>query len=163
MGRLAGDGRAPREVHHAGTLLFPTECAASESFSKEGLVAWFDAAAAETIQTDSDAKVSQWNDKSGCGRHAVQESAAFRPTVVATGLNGRPALHFDELAHTRLEVPDLAPGKTDVTVIAVISNPEPGLPQNHNARILTASNGRSYDYLTGVCCSIRGPRRVDHV
>ena len=86
----------------------------------------------------------------------MQESAAFRPTVVATGLNGRPALHFDELAHTRLEVPDLAPGKTDVTVIAVISNPEAGLPQNHNARILTASNGRSYDYLTGVCCSIAG-------
>jgi hypothetical protein len=149
-------GGAPREVHRAGTLLFPTECAATESFSKQGLVAWFDAAEAATIQMDSDARVSKWKDKSGCGRHAVQESTAFRPTMAATGLNGRPALRFNERAHTRLEVPDLAPGKADVTVVAVISNPKPGLPQNHDARIFTASNGQSYDYLTGVCCSISG-------
>lgn len=51
------------------------------------------------------------------------------------------------------------------TIFAVVSNPELGQPQNHNSRIFTASNGKEYDYLSGLCCSVSGlqtggPRQI---
>jgi hypothetical protein len=55
---------------------------------------WLDAADASTITTVSGA-VSQWNDKSGNGRHATQETSAARPLIATTGLNGLPAIDFN--------------------------------------------------------------------
>jgi hypothetical protein len=59
-----------------------------------GLGFWFDAADASTITLDGGA-VSEWRDRSGNGRTAVQATAARRPVVEATGMNNRPAIHFD--------------------------------------------------------------------
>jgi hypothetical protein len=41
------------------------------------------------------------------------------------------------------------------------------LPQNHDQRVFTASNGKEYDYLIGLCCCIPGtetggPRIIVH-
>jgi len=55
---------------------------------------WLDAADASTITTVSEA-VSQWNDKSGNGRHASQNTAANRPVVTSAGLGGKDVITFD--------------------------------------------------------------------
>jgi hypothetical protein len=55
---------------------------------------WLDAADASTI-TESSGAVSQWNDKSGTGNHAVNATPASQPRYQATGFNGLPALSFD--------------------------------------------------------------------
>jgi hypothetical protein len=55
---------------------------------------WLDAADASTVTTVSGA-VSQWNDKSGNGRHVSQATAGSRPPYVASGLNGKNIVRFD--------------------------------------------------------------------
>ena len=55
---------------------------------------WLDAADETTI-TLNGSTVSQWNDKSGNGRHAVQGTAGKQPTRVLSGLNGKTILRFD--------------------------------------------------------------------
>jgi hypothetical protein len=55
---------------------------------------WLDAADSSTI-TLSGSTVSKWNDKSGNGRHASQETASSQPTRTLNGLNGRTVLTFD--------------------------------------------------------------------
>ena len=54
---------------------------------------WLDAADASTV-TQSGGVVSQWNDKSGNGRNALQPTEAYRPTYESTGLNSQPAIRF---------------------------------------------------------------------
>lgn len=55
---------------------------------------WLDAADTSTI-TLNGATVSQWSDKSGNGRNAVQATAASQPTYTANSLNGKTSLYFD--------------------------------------------------------------------
>ena len=55
---------------------------------------WLDAADASTI-TESGGAVSQWNDKSGNGRHATQSNSSYRPSLTANGLNGLNVVTFD--------------------------------------------------------------------
>lgn len=56
--------------------------------------AWYDAADASTI-THSSGSVSQWNDKSGNGRHVSQGTGSAQPTTNARAINGLNALNFD--------------------------------------------------------------------
>jgi hypothetical protein len=55
---------------------------------------WLDAADASTVTTESGA-VSQWNDKSGNGRHVSQASSGSRPTFNATGQNSKGIINFN--------------------------------------------------------------------
>lgn len=55
---------------------------------------WYDAADATTITLDSGV-VSQFNDKSGNGKHLVQATASSRPTPVSSGQNGLDTMSFD--------------------------------------------------------------------
>jgi hypothetical protein len=55
---------------------------------------WLDAADASTI-TLNGSTVSQWNDKSGNGRHATQGTTAAQPTRTLSGLNSRTVLTFN--------------------------------------------------------------------
>jgi len=55
---------------------------------------WLDAADASTI-TEIGGAVSQWDDKSGNGRHASQSTPASRPTYTTAGQNGQNVLTFD--------------------------------------------------------------------
>lgn len=57
------------------------------------LALWLDAEDAASI-TLNGATVSQWNDKSGNGRHVSQAAAANQPTYIASGLNGLPIVDF---------------------------------------------------------------------
>lgn len=57
--------------------------------------AWFDASDIATITSSgSPAKVSQWDDKSGNGRHVVQATAAAQPTTGTATQNGLNVLVF---------------------------------------------------------------------
>jgi hypothetical protein len=58
------------------------------------LALWLDADDASTVILNG-STVSRWNDKSGNGRNAVQNTAADQPEYAATGLNGRPTLRFN--------------------------------------------------------------------
>lgn len=71
-----------------------------------GCVQWLDASRGITI---TGAGVSAWTDLSGQGNNATQGTDSKRPTVNASGLNGRPTIVFtgdNFLAHTtRVVVP----------------------------------------------------------
>ncbi len=54
---------------------------------------WLDAADAGTI-TDVAGDISQWDDKSGNGRHATQGAGANQPDYVTGALNGRNVVDF---------------------------------------------------------------------
>lgn len=58
------------------------------------LALWLDADDAGTITLTS-GTVSQWDDKSGNGRHASTTTAADRPSSVANVQNGRAVMRFD--------------------------------------------------------------------
>lgn len=55
---------------------------------------WYDAADATTI-TESGGAVSQWDDKSGNGRHATQGTGSFQPVTGATTLGGLNVIDAD--------------------------------------------------------------------
>jgi hypothetical protein len=156
---------ATYDLHNGGTLILNAGESLLAGSLKDGLDVWLDAADVATVEMGADGKVGAWKDKSGKGRHAVQAQAKFCPRYLADGLNGKPTMRFDDAQGTRLELPDLSDRPINATVIAVISNPSPGLPQNSNQRIFTASNGKEYDYLCGISCNLPGtqtggPRQI---
>jgi len=151
-----GAGGPTYELANGGTLVFAAHAAALQDVPREKLEVWLDAADPTTIDKDDAGKVSLWKDKSGKGRDARQDSPEFRPLYVKDALNGRPALRFSEDACTRLELPDLAPGKISATIFVVFSNPEPGAEKNHDPRLFTASDGKGYDYQVGLSANIPG-------
>ncbi len=55
---------------------------------------WLDGSDASTI-TLNGSVVSQWNDKSGNGRHATQGDNAKRPIYLSNSINGRSTLDWD--------------------------------------------------------------------
>lgn len=59
------------------------------------LAMWLDADDAGTITLDGSNNVSQWNDKSGFGRHVSQATVTLRPSYAANSQNGRPGVLFD--------------------------------------------------------------------
>jgi hypothetical protein len=68
---------------------------------------WLDAADASTI-TESGGAVSQWDDKSGNSRHAVQATANDQPVYTASSLiNNKPAIDFTTNRVTTLVTPTI--------------------------------------------------------
>ena len=58
------------------------------------LALWLDAEDASTI-TLNGGNISQWNDKSGNGRHVAQGTATLQPAYIPTATNNKPAVRFD--------------------------------------------------------------------
>ena len=58
------------------------------------LALWLDATDESTITHDS-GSVSQWNDKSGNGNHAVQGTSSKQPTLTSNAINGLPIIKGD--------------------------------------------------------------------
>jgi hypothetical protein len=58
------------------------------------LALWLDAEDTASI-TLNGSTVSQWSDKSGNAKHAVQATASLQPAYLATGFNNKPTLKFD--------------------------------------------------------------------
>ena len=57
---------------------------------------WLDAADSTTVTTVS-GDVSQWNDKSGNGRNATQTTAAKRPFLNSSSVNGKDSISFSNV------------------------------------------------------------------
>ena len=68
--------QSPLSVQH-GAVFDPTTIAS--------LVAWYDADDASTITKNASDLVSQWDDKSGNGKHAVQSTESAKPKYFASG------------------------------------------------------------------------------
>ncbi|MBL7038613.1 MAG: carbohydrate-binding protein [Pirellulaceae bacterium] len=152
----SGTGGSIRQLALGGMLIFPAEFTKTFTVPTDGLAVWLDASDADSVTRDADGGVSLWKDKSGGSHHARQDQPAHRPRYATTGLNGKPSLQFHERNATRLELPDLADSPISATIFAVISNPTPGDPRNHDPRIFTASDGQGYDYQVGLCLTVPG-------
>ena len=83
------------------------------------LALWLDADDFSTI-TLNGSTVSQWDDKSGNGRHASQATLSSQPTYTANGLNGKPAILFNGTS-TFMDVPSLVMTGQNWTFITVAS------------------------------------------
>lgn len=81
---------------------------------------WLDASDAATITQVANA-VSQWNDKSGNGRHATQVTAANQPTTNTRTINGLNVIDFDG-TNDNLDLPSGVYGWSngDLTVFGVV-------------------------------------------
>ena len=71
-----------------------------------GLVLWLDGSDGATITTDGSGNIQQWSDKSSAGNDATQPTAANRPVLNATALNGRPAVRFDNTQQDGMAIAD---------------------------------------------------------
>jgi GH43 family beta-xylosidase len=78
------------------------------------LVAWF---TADSISAASGAPIGTWQDSTGDGFDAAQESAAQQPTYVAQGMGLHPAVHFDAASASQLAF--ALPVSTDFTITVV--------------------------------------------
>lgn len=162
-----GTGGATYEVGAGGLLVFPKEMLAA-GLPSDKLEVHLDASAAGSVVADAEGQVSFWKDQSGKGRDGKQADTRFQPLLVAGGMRGKPTLRFDEKRSTRLELPDLSDHQISATALAVISNPVAGLEVNHDPRIITASDGKGYDYQVGIALTVPGmqtggPRAVGAV
>ena len=59
-------------------------------------VIWLQAGNADIQTNPASGRVSTWLDRSGNNNHAFQTDTNRQPLFVASGLNGLPALHFDQ-------------------------------------------------------------------
>lgn len=95
-----------------------SEAAAGPPATISGLELWLDASVTATI-THSSGAVSQWNDRSGKGRHHTQTTAGWKPITGTRTLNSLNVIDFDgtddNLAYTFLSVIN-----QPVTIAAVV-------------------------------------------
>ena len=88
-----------------------------------GLQLWLDASDATTI-TESSGSVSQWDDRSGNGKHVTQAIASAQPTYSATGLNGLPTLSFDGADDTMATIAATMPTGNSARSMFVVYQPQ---------------------------------------
>lgn len=81
-----------------------------------GMIYWLDAGDLGSLSRGVDNKVSQWNDRSGNGRHFAQTDAARQPLYVADALSGKPAVRFDG-SDDRL----VLPGSTSPQTVFIVN------------------------------------------
>ena len=90
------------------------------------------------VTTDGGGLVTQWNDQSGFGNHALGTVA---PSFVPSAVNGMPAIHFDGSSQL-MDIPT-SPSLTDngdLSVVAVISADSLATALNHNVLSKTPAN-----------------------
>ena len=105
---------------------------------------WLDAADTATI-TESGGSVSQWNDKSGNGRHVSQATAAQQPTTGAATHNGRNVVSFNGSQDLRNAAPNLDSDLTIVSVFKVAAATTYTMP---GIMLGSGNLGRPVDYWT---------------
>lgn len=93
------------------------------------LTAWFDATILSSITRDVSDKVSQWDDLSGNGNHATQNTATLQPTYAIQQINGKPAISYNGSTQ-RLLVNSLLSGGQARTIFIVARSDETTI---HNA------------------------------
>lgn len=112
---------------------------------------WLDAADTSTI-THSSGAVSQWNDKSGNGRHVTQGTAAAQPTTGASAINGRNVIDF---AADWMVTASASPWAFlhDGTVWTALVIGQAGTSSDPNAIYAFLGNGGTDSSLTGAALS----------
>lgn len=116
---------------------------------------WLDAADSGTLITVSGA-VSQWNDKSGNSRNAVQITAGNRPTYSLSGLNNRPSLLSTRAGSTKMSFSSFPSIGNQLHIFAAVNAANSGDYQylfgtNPGAEIgiVLRTSGLSEDWQTG--------------
>jgi hypothetical protein len=153
---LRGTGAANYRVAKGTTLVFAEAFVSGFALPTESMVTWLDASDPASIVRDDAGRVSIWRDKSGTNHNGTQTDAGHRPTFAPTALDGLPAIVFDYTRQTYMNVPDISSGKVKATIFAVVANREQNAPENHDQRIFTASDGKDYDYIVGLACTVPG-------
>jgi hypothetical protein len=99
-----------------------------------GCVLWLDAADLSSITKDGSNKVSQWSDKSGNAKHAVQATGADQPTYSAAGFGGFPCIDWGngEAPARRLVTPNVTYGPFTIFIVATAIVGTTGYPYVHN-------------------------------
>lgn len=80
-------------------IVGPRPSAQFTPLSIAGLQLWLDAGQGITLNGSN---VSQWNDLSGNGNHAVQLNAGYQPAYVTNQLNGKPIIRFTDQKYFNL-------------------------------------------------------------
>jgi hypothetical protein len=88
-------------------------------------VLWLDASDPNTI-TASGGLVSQWSDKSGAGRHAIQDDVARRPALTTAGLSGLDVITFDGM-NDSMRYPTIVLNDNNSFVFSVYERPASGV------------------------------------
>jgi hypothetical protein len=83
------------------------------------LAVWLDAEDTSTI-TLNGSTVSQWNDKSGNGRHVSQENATQQPAYTTGALSNKPVLTFDGVNDTLQRASAGLSGLSSVSIFVVM-------------------------------------------
>jgi len=105
------------------------------------LLGWWDTQDAASI-THSSGAVSQWNDKSGNGKHLTQATSGNKPTYSATGMDGSlPAISAADTARN-LSNTSFTIGSSSLTVVLVAYV---DATASNNARLCSWFNGTN-DY-----------------
>jgi hypothetical protein len=111
---------------------------------------WLDAADASTI-TQSSGAVSQWNDKSGNGRHVSQSTSAKRPTVASAELNGKDIIRFDPTGSPdRLATASALYTTASLGIYAVTANRNASGESAWAGQYLAGIAGRTLFYQNGI-------------
>ena len=144
---LAGNAAGAYSCHAAyasGVL----DLNASNSWTPTDLGAslqlWLDADDASSVLT-SGSQVTQWNDKSGHGRNAVQATPANQPSYGVATLSGMPAVSFSGAARYLDSPMPTGTCSQDYNVITVFQ--KTGTPQTYEALVTrgTANIGNPLD------------------
>lgn len=104
-------------------------------------VLWLDADDSTTI-TSSSGSVSQWNDKSSNGLHAVQATPANQPKNNTVTLNGRTVIDFDGTSHWMQNTTSSNVGRnvTGITTYTVVRYDNLSGGEDNVIRLLTGGN-----------------------
>ncbi|YCM42347.1 family 16 glycosylhydrolase [Verrucomicrobiaceae bacterium 227] len=114
------------------TLLLCTAAHAHELPVRDGLIAWFDASADDTVTTNDTGQLQQWKSKVG---PAIATAPRTAPTLVKNALGGKPVVRFSQ--GNSLHAPKALTGTDQATVFVVFTRPSADKPDSHWQKILT--------------------------
>jgi len=87
-----------------------------------GPALWLDASDASSITKDGSNRVSQWNDKSGMLRHAVQGTTSAMPVATASLINGRNGMAFTSARS--IVSPGVLTGMSNASEVFIVALPD---------------------------------------
>lgn len=90
----------------------------TEGVSRDGLALWLKADTGIVVSGSN--SVAVWEDQSGGGRHLVQSSTTYRPTIQPNVVNGNPVVRFDGVNDKLAVTTSSGWGTSDFTVSVLL-------------------------------------------
>lgn len=144
---------ADRRPGAAAAPFAPTDVAGLKLWLKADGTLWQDSARTTPATLDGD-PVGAWDDGSGAGNHALQATAAARPTLRLTVQNGRPAVRSDGV-DDRLQTGAFVLNQP--STVAVVARRTGGAAQGYyldgrvvNTRVMQYANATTMRLYAGV-------------